>query len=73
MKTIRQASSFKRDLKKVIKRHKNPNKLYNIIEKLANGIKLEAIHKPHKLIGNYADKMECHIEARLSFSLRSNG
>jgi len=48
--------------KKVTKRHKNLDKLYNIVEKLAKGIKLEARHKPHELIGNYAEKMECHIE-----------
>ncbi|OFW81032.1 MAG: hypothetical protein A2887_02085 [Alphaproteobacteria bacterium RIFCSPLOWO2_01_FULL_40_26] len=62
MRIVRQANSFKRDLKKVTKRSKNLDKLYAIIEKLAKGVELEPRHKPHRLIGNYADKMECHIE-----------
>lgn len=62
MRIIRQANSFKRDLKKIIKRSKNPEKLYLIVEKLAKGIELETRYRPHRLIGNYADKMECHIE-----------
>ena len=62
MKTIRQVGSFKRDLKKIAKRSKNLEKLYLIVEKLAKGQKLPAHNKAHKLIGNYADKSECHIE-----------
>lgn len=62
MRIVRQANSFKRDLKKVTKRSKNLDKLYSIVEKLAKGIELELRHKPHRLIGNYVDKMECHIE-----------
>lgn len=62
MKIIRQANSFKKDLKKVAKRSKNLDKLYNIVEKLASDINLESRHRPHQLIGNYLGKMECHIE-----------
>ncbi len=62
MRAIRQVSSFKRDLKKITKRSKDLDKLYEVVEKLAKDIKLEAHHRPHKLIGNYAEKMECHIE-----------
>ena len=62
MKIIRQSTSFKKDLKKVVKRAKNLNKLYLIVEKLAKGQKLEAKNKEHALIGNYVGKLECHIE-----------
>lgn len=62
MRKIRQANSFKRDLKKVTKRAKNLEKLYVIVEKLAKGIELEPRHRAHRLIGNYVDKMEYHIE-----------
>ena len=62
MKTIRQISSFKRDLKRVKKRSKNLNKLYEIVEKLAKDINLEPYNRPHKLTGNYVNKWECHIE-----------
>lgn len=58
MKTIRQANSFKRDLKKVAKRSKNLDKLYSIVERLANDVELEHRHRPHRLVG----KMECNIE-----------
>ena len=62
MKIIRQANSFKRDLKKVIKRSKNLEKLYLIVESLAKNQKLNPRNKHHKLSGNYSDKWECHIE-----------
>jgi len=62
MRIIRQANSFRKDLKKVTKRSKNLDKLFSIVEKLAFGIDLESRHRPHKLIGNYSNKMECHIE-----------
>ena len=62
MKIIRQVNSFKRDLKRVMKRSKNLDRLYSIVEKLANGIDLEPRHRAHRLIGNYVNKMECHIE-----------
>ncbi len=62
MRIIRQSNSFKRDLKKALKRSKSMDKLYLIVEKLAKGIKLEPYHRPHKLTGNYTNKMECHIE-----------
>jgi mRNA interferase YafQ len=62
MKIIRQANSFKRDLKKVIKRSNNLEKLYLIVESLAKNHRLDPRNKHHKLSGNYADKWECHIE-----------
>lgn len=42
------------------KRGKNIDKLKQIISKLVNREILEAKHKDHKLIGNYADRRECH-------------
>ncbi|MGI0483545.1 type II toxin-antitoxin system YafQ family toxin [Geminocystis sp. CENA526] len=38
------------------------NKLKQIIIQLAKGKILEAKYKDHKLIGNYTDRRECHIE-----------
>ncbi len=38
------------------------NKLKQIIIQLAKGEILEAKYKGHKLIGNYTDRRECHIE-----------
>ena len=62
MRKVRQTNTFKHDLKKITIRSKNLNKLYEIVEKLVNDIKLEIRHKPHKLIGEYKNKFECHIE-----------
>ena len=56
-------NSFKKDLKRVKKRGKNLNKLKDIIAKIVNGKPLPAKNKEHKLIGNYKDRWECHIES----------
>ena len=62
MKSVEITSQFKRDLKRVRKRSKPLDKLYAIVEKLAQDIPLESRYRPHKLSGNYATKWECHIE-----------
>ena len=33
-----------------------------IVEKLAMDIGLDQSNRPHKLVGNYVGKWECHIE-----------
>lgn len=62
MRKIRQVSSFKKDLKKVTRRSKDLNKLYEVVEKLVMGKSLNKNNRPHRLSGNYVDKLECHIE-----------
>jgi mRNA interferase YafQ len=61
-KIIRQMNSFKRDIKRITKRNKDLAKLYQVVSQLANGIKLNPKHRPHKLSGNWYPKMECHID-----------
>ena len=56
-------NSFKKDLKRVKKRGKNLNKLKDIIAKIVNEEPLPTKNKEHKLIGNYKDRWECHIES----------
>jgi len=53
---------FEKDVKTMKKRGKNIDKLKQIIIKLVNHEILEAKYKDHKLIGNYTDRRECHIE-----------
>lgn len=53
---------FKRDLKKAKKQNKNLDRLFEVVEKLANGEILEAKYRDHALTGNYKDSRECHIE-----------
>ncbi len=53
---------FKKDVKTVSRQGKNLEKLYDVIEKLANDIELEPKHRDHNLTGNYEGFRECHIE-----------
>ncbi len=44
-------------------REKNGTALGHILTLLADGKKLAPKHRDHALIGNYANRRECHIEA----------
>ena len=53
---------FAKDLKRMEKRGKSPEKIKKVIKKLVNEERLDANCKDHKLIGNYKGRRECHIE-----------
>ncbi len=53
---------FSRDLKKILKRGKDREKLLSITRKLAADVPLPQSARVHKLSGEYAGKWECHIE-----------
>ena len=53
---------FEKDLKRAIKRGKDLDKLWKIVEQLLNNKPLEKRHRPHPLSGNYATAWECRIE-----------
>lgn len=55
-------SQFKKDLKLAKKQNKPLDKLYEVIDKLANGIALDVKYKDHDLSGNYKGTRECHVE-----------
>ena len=55
-------SSFKKDLKRIKKAGLDMNKLFTVVEKLANDEILEENYRNHKLAGNYTGCRECHIE-----------
>lgn len=55
-------SHFKKDLKLAKKQGKDLEKLFQIVEILAEGRTLEAKHRDHSLSGNYRGFRECHIE-----------
>ena len=59
---IRFTNRFKKDIKLAKKQGKNLDKLFKIIEKLAQGKTLEAKHRDHSLTGDYQGTRECHIE-----------
>ena len=54
-------SQFKKDLKLAKKQNKDLDKLFEVIDILANGKKLEK-YKDHELSGNYKGTRECHVE-----------
>ena len=53
---------FEKDLKLMQKRGKKINKLKTLIKILVNEEPLDAKYRDHKLIGNYLNRRECHIE-----------
>ena len=53
---------FKKDVKLAKKQGKDLEKLYAVIEALAEGKALEAKYRDHSLSGNYKSCRECHIE-----------
>lgn len=59
---IRFTNRFKKDIKLAKKQGKNLDKLFKIIEKLAQGKTLEAKYRDHSLTGDYQGTRECHIE-----------
>ena len=59
---IKYTSQFKKVFKLAKKQGKNIDKLFAVIEKLANGETLEPKHRDHDLVGNYKGCRECHIE-----------
>jgi mRNA interferase YafQ len=54
-------NKFKKDLKLAKKQNRNVKLLYDIIEKLSNGEKLDPKYKDHPLT-NYGNVRDCHIE-----------
>jgi mRNA interferase YafQ len=53
---------FEKDLKKQKKRGKNLAKFAEVAKSLVNEIPLSGKYRNHKLIGNFSDRWECHIE-----------
>ncbi len=59
---IRRTTQFKRDIRKVLRRRKDIERLLSIIEALAEEKKLPSEYKDHPLTGNYKNKCDCHVE-----------
>ena len=54
-------SQFKKDYKKMMKRHADMNLIDDVIRKLAAGGKLDGKSRDHNLAGNWTGHRECHI------------
>ncbi len=59
---IRRSTQFKRDVKRVLKQGKDLERLLDVVQTLADGVPLFAIHRDHQLKGEYTGKRDCHIE-----------
>lgn len=62
MCSIQFTNQFKKDLKLAKKQGKDLDKLFEVINILANGEKLDTKFKDHDLSGSYKGTRECHIE-----------
>ena len=55
-------NQFKRDLKLAKKQKRDLDKLFEVVNILADGGVLDAKYHDHDLLGNYKGTRECHIE-----------
>lgn len=63
MKELEITSQFKKDLKKYQNQPKRIEKLKVVLGYLQNDVAIPPEYKPHKLLGDFKDCMECHIES----------
>jgi len=56
------STKFKKDYKRCIKRGYSMQKITDVMYKLENEIPLPPELKEHRLLGEYADCLECHME-----------
>ena len=54
---------FEKDVKRCLRRGKNPDKFKLIARTLLAGESPDAIHRDHKLAGDWEGRRECHIES----------
>lgn len=60
---VKFTNQFKKDLKLAKKQNKNLDKLFEVVNILADGGSLDARYRDHDLSGNYNGTRECHIES----------
>ncbi|NOZ23988.1 MAG: type II toxin-antitoxin system YafQ family toxin [Planctomycetes bacterium] len=63
MRTPLYTRQFGRDAKKARKHGKDLDKLKIVARALIEGEKLDPLQRDHQLVGAYAGRRECHIEA----------
>jgi len=73
MRSIRRDTQFKRDVKRLIRRGKDMDKLKNVIACLVNAEPLGTRNRDHPLKGTLKDCRECHIEGDWLLIYRIDG
>jgi len=59
---LSQTTQFKKDIKKQVKRGKDPEKIVEVVRILLKGEDLPERYKDHPLRGRWIDRRDCHIE-----------
>lgn len=59
---VKYTNQFKKDLKLAKKQNKDLDRLFDVVNILADGGTLDAKYRDHELSGNYKGTRECHIE-----------
>ena len=59
---VKFTNQFKKDIKLAKKQNKDLNKLFDVVNILAEGGILEAKYRDHDLSGKYKGRRECHVE-----------
>ncbi|MDQ1300610.1 MAG: mRNA interferase YafQ [Chloroflexota bacterium] len=60
--TIRQSTSFRRDVKRLLRQGFDLSKLETTVETLVAQRPLDEQYRDHSLIGNWKGHRECHIQ-----------
>lgn len=63
MRKISPTGTFRRDVKRMVRRKCDVSTLYELIEYLRIGKDIQLASRPHKLQGKYEGCWECHIES----------
>ncbi len=53
---------FEKDIKNLKKQNKDLTELFNVVNSISKGETLDKKYKDHKLVGNFSNYRECHIE-----------
>lgn len=62
MKKLKPTTQYKKDYKRYRNNPQKVKKLMELLDLLRNELPIPEINRPHKLTGDYAGYMECHIE-----------
>lgn len=62
MLEIQATGAFKKDLKRALKRGKDPDRLQFLLGLLSMGVALPKQYENHRLSGNWSNYWECHID-----------
>ena len=60
-KAVSSSASFRRDVRRGMRRGLDTDHLWEIIDMLASGVPLPRNARRHRLTGNWAGRWECHI------------